>query len=183
MEYSQTPQPTPTKTPDNVLILILMEYSQTFHVRCILQWFNVLILILMEYSQTGFKDWCNKANPCLNPYSNGILTDKWWRASTRCSIWCLNPYSNVILTDEKKLWDRISWLCVLILILMEYSQTSVEVEFEGKNYSLNPYSNGILTDFSKSSKNDLWTNCLNPYSNGILTDVEYHTVNEDVVVS
>ena len=66
---------------------------------------------------------------------------------------------------------------------MEYSQTSVEVEFEGKNYSLNPYSNGILTDFSKSSKNDLWTNCLNPYSNGILTDVEYHTVNEDVVVS
>ena len=36
---------------------------------------------------------------------------------------------------------------VLILILMEYSQTLLLMRHSGIIYRLNPYSNGILTDF------------------------------------
>ena len=55
----------------------------------------------MEYSQTFYKVWIFCLTFCLNPYSNGILTDK---LSTDC-------------------WWHMG---VLILILMEYSQTSLQ---------------------------------------------------------
>ena len=59
---------------------------------------------------------------------------------------------------------------VLILILMEYSQTDSEVSIlmSGR---LNPYSNGILTDKEKVMFQH-YNKGLNPYSNGILTDSE-----------
>ena len=45
-----------------------MEYSQT-------QALMMHILILMEYSQTQALMMHKRFNECLNPYSNGILTD------------------------------------------------------------------------------------------------------------
>ena len=77
MEYSQTPRKGRGYRPSTaVLILILMEYSQTMRDR--------------------------------NGHEVAI---------------CLNPYSNGILTDKKKNDEHCSNVCVLILILMEYSQT------------------------------------------------------------
>ena len=78
-----------------------MEYSQT---RCCCNMDRsgriVLILILMEYSQTQTKLQKRLKSACLNPYSNGILTD----------------HSLVEVFYQPSF--------VLILILMEYSQTS-----------------------------------------------------------
>ena len=59
-----------------VLILILMEYSLTavnnhrYHKNL------VLILILMEYSLTEYQYLCKENSERLNPYSNGILSDR-----------------------------------------------------------------------------------------------------------
>ena len=52
-----------------------MEYSQTL---CGHRWYahmGVLILILMEYSQTGEIKEYSLDETRLNPYSNGILTN------------------------------------------------------------------------------------------------------------
>ena len=53
-----------------------MEYSQTSESKPLIAKYKVLILILMEYSQTTpeLRSRCNRER--LNPYSNGILTDK-----------------------------------------------------------------------------------------------------------
>ena len=60
----------------DVLILILMEYSQTAATFVSVNGASVLILILMEYSQTSTLNRLKIRQNCLNPYSNGILTDK-----------------------------------------------------------------------------------------------------------
>ena len=79
----------------------------------------------MEYSQTeAILVRYNRAKG-LNPYSNGILTDK-TRKDIMKNNKCLNPYSNGILTDT-----------------LGYCLQCFQ-----KN-RLNPYSNGILTDLSK----------------------------------
>ena len=83
---------------DRVLILILMEYSQTSWGFRGLRVHPVLILILMEYSQTFPCSLHLAMIQCLNPYSNGILTDLQNR-ETHQMLNCLNPYSNGILTD------------------------------------------------------------------------------------
>ena len=82
-----------------VLILILMEYSQTLKNHNSMKKKSVLILILMEYSQTFCKSFGTGVSKGLNPYSNGILTD----------------------TIEQPSKHKLAY--VLILILMEYSQT------------------------------------------------------------
>ena len=52
----------------------------------------------MEYSQTALR-YTTQLKPLrLNPYSNGILTDK-KNYETIFNYACLNPYSNGILTD------------------------------------------------------------------------------------
>ena len=52
----------------------------------------------MEYSL--IQNWNYKFNEtvCLNPYSNGILSDKFWE-QLQSNERCLNPYSNGILPD------------------------------------------------------------------------------------
>ena len=52
-----------------------MEYSQTYICMKAIGKFNVLILILMEYSQTLLLMRHSGIIYRLNPYSNGILTD------------------------------------------------------------------------------------------------------------
>ena len=60
-----------------VLILILMEYSLTEFMRDhSVSVSEVLILILMEYSLTASIKRKSKSSSGLNPYSNGILSDK-----------------------------------------------------------------------------------------------------------
>ena len=78
-----------------------MEYSQTLTNGISAPLRIVLILILMEYSQTVLVVVGFRATKCLNPYSNGILTDK-----------------------NKRFYGNNHWN-VLILILMEYSQTEI----------------------------------------------------------
>ena len=102
-----------------------MEYSLTFGRRhpqglrlC------VLILILMEYSLTMAKKIKKNYSWCLNPYSNGILPDNILKAAILPTI-CLNPYSNGILPDAFSAAFTSGALVVLILILMEYSLTSL----------------------------------------------------------
>ena len=76
----------------------------------------------MEYSLTYLVVTISVAC-CLNPYSNGILTDMISQKKKNYQSECLNPYSNGILTDM--------------------------ISQKKKNYQsecLNPYSNGILTD-------------------------------------
>ena len=76
----------------------------------------------MEYSLTRKSTLTGSGLGCLNPYSNGILTDFAFTLA-HFGNKSLNPYSNGILTD---ILDE---LClgadyyVLILILMEYSLT------------------------------------------------------------
>ena len=76
MEYSLTAKDHGAPWGFIVLILILMEYSLTYDTGHYFRSVNVLILILMEYSLTPL-DWQtgNRMSFCLNPYSNGILTD------------------------------------------------------------------------------------------------------------
>ena len=76
----------------------------------------------MEYSQTFLLQFPEGKGKCLNPYSNGILTN------------------NIQVTGE------IAKENVLILILMEYSQTIEKLWDEKPKKRLNPYSNGILTN-------------------------------------
>ena len=52
-----------------------MEYSLTRTAERVPSIFAVLILILMEYSLTIRRKVLDFQVPCLNPYSNGILTD------------------------------------------------------------------------------------------------------------
>ena len=77
----------------------------------------------MEYSQTVKQPVQRERSSCLNPYSNGILTD----------------YETEYLDYAQQV--------VLILILMEYSQTLKREEIIIPKLCLNPYSNGILTDY------------------------------------
>ena len=109
---------------------------------------------------------------CLNPYSNGMLTQITNTTSKnpkhytsvlililmecllssqrnnplRLSAFCLNPYSNGMLTQYR-------WIQLITIIA-----------------SLNPYSNGMLTQVNgvELSKKQV---SLNPYSNGMLTQV------------
>ena len=60
---------------------------------------NVLILILMEYSLTRKGQQMRGMYPCLNPYSNGILPDIPKKMLRALKFVCLNPYSNGILPD------------------------------------------------------------------------------------
>ena len=62
----------------------------------------------MEYSQTFYKVWIFCLTFCLNPYSNGILTDNAGSVDLRSYV-CLNPYSNGILTDgilPDEVWEK-----------------------------------------------------------------------------
>ena len=77
-----------------------MECSLTYENSEKSQRNGVLILILMEYSQTVAKGHIWRTYGSLNPYSNGILTDKYFELT-------------------------IGGTLVLILILMEYSLTNV----------------------------------------------------------
>ena len=97
-----------------------------------------------------------------------MLTDTPTKPLTK-ALWYLNPYSNGILTDS--LYDsyHVTLEGVLILILMEYSQTSGTEE--------KPYPRRvlilILMEYSQtylSWAREIYRRCLNPYSNGILTD-------------
>ena len=76
----------------------------------------------MEYSLTFIRGTIVWLLPCLNPYSNGILTD----------VLRFSPSTQTTL--------------VLILILMEYSLTIASLTTAHQVSCLNPYSNGILTD-------------------------------------
>ena len=78
----------------------------------------VLILILMEHSLTLYRTGVSCPIQCLNPYSNGTLSD----------LNAMPKFSEVIQ--------------VLILILMEHSLTTIENYEVSGNISLNPYSNG-----------------------------------------
>ena len=78
----------------------------------------------MEYSLTeDMKSLDKRADECLNPCSNGILSD----------------------LKEQKPHQQV--LRVLILVLMEYSLTQkVEDVLSYTSTCLNPCSNGILSD-------------------------------------
>ena len=82
---------------------------------------SVLILILMEHSLTLSCSITIKEVKCLNPYSNGTLSDKNYNYGKRKKF-CLNPYSNGTLSDDKTAFV-LSLDLVLILILMEHSLT------------------------------------------------------------
>ena len=77
----------------------------------------------MEYSQTKIRVWKNVKPGGLNPYSNGILTD----SSHLMSVGEAAKVLILILMEYSQTQDQsCSHLCadgVLILILMEYSQT------------------------------------------------------------
>ena len=77
----------------------------------------------MEYSQTEVDNNEKSEKTCLNPYSNGILTDTLLLQHGPFRQDCLNPYSNGILTDHSLVEVFYQPSFVLILILMEYSQT------------------------------------------------------------
>ena len=78
MEYSLTlPELLKIRIQIFVLILILMEYSLTTESGYSNDGVTVLILILMEYSLTLTKILRLRGTTVsLNPYSNGILSDK-----------------------------------------------------------------------------------------------------------
>ena len=63
---------------------------------------------------------------CLNPYSNGTLSD-WLSGVSAFVAFGLNPYSNGTLSDS----------------VMSAEEVGVKV-------SLNPYSNGTLSDLFRS---------------------------------
>ena len=87
----------------------------------------------MEYSLTVHRATLGTTPTRLNPYSNGILPDFYvWDTRTKNS--CLNPYSNGILPDCTYRTNKLSWLDVLILILMEYSLTNDETKPFFKRY-------------------------------------------------
>ena len=113
---------------------------------------------------TAFDD----TRECLNPYSNGILSEPILRPSCR-ERYCLNPYSNGILSEN----NAVPWwnFCrtVLILILMEYSLRMTAKIANATKKSLNPYSNGILSE-TNNELLEMLVICLNPYSNGILSE-------------
>ena len=168
MEYSQTFFRRSRKCNQGVLILILMEYSQTNLWRQPPTGKLVLILILMEYSQTSSKTASPKLPSCLNPYSNGILTNLGWGAAASAYkevlILILMEYSQTTTAVNNN-----EVVTVLILILMEYSQTPI-----GTGYSI-PILVLILIlmEYSQTylGKDGVEVyNCLNPYSNGILTN-------------
>ena len=56
----------------SLLILVLMEYKNTFSVRQIFRCVRVLILVLMEYKNTMVQQHQLVRNVSLNPCSNGI---------------------------------------------------------------------------------------------------------------
>ena len=80
----------------------------------------------------------------LNPYSNGLLSEKALR-KTANQVWSLNPYSNGLLS-EWLICLSLNRLCVLILILMDYSLRIVWVIEKVIDGRLNPYSNGLLSE-------------------------------------
>ena len=86
----------------------------------------------MEYSLTISTEPTQLVTLCLNPYSNGILSDPW-----------------TALPQGKR-------FAVLILILMEYSLTNDRNGSEHSDKCLNPYSNGILSDPVPPVVNPSW---------------------------
>ena len=85
-------------------------------------------------------------------------------------ICCLNPYSNGMLTQSMETKIVIRSQFVLILILMECLLSSWTRTASSLWLCLNPYSNGMLTQQKTNRADKSQTvNGLNPYSNGMLT--------------
>ena len=110
----------------------------------------------MEYSLTEFPIKLIDAVLCLNPFSNGILSD------------LISALQNLMKF-------------VLILILMEYSLTHEKSLIKRAEIGLNPYSNGILSDAQVINVKGRKIR-LNPYSNGILSDENKHQYHRKISV-
>ena len=83
-----------------IIILILMDYSLRIYGKVYKKtaW-EVLILILMDYSLRILILIITQEWTCLNPYSNGLLSENTgirWTVKTLC----LNPYSNGLLSEN-----------------------------------------------------------------------------------
>ena len=83
---------------------------------------------------------------CLNPCSNGILSDFTPQINTSGDVYVL-----ILVLMEYSLTSNgacdADWSSVLILVLMEYSLTdSISESIALRSASLNPCSNGILSD-------------------------------------
>ena len=100
----------------------------------------------MEHSLIAMSNFVHSAsNNCLNPYSNGTLSDKVIRPAKLPKVG-LNPYSNGTLSDIIDLKANPSAELVLILILMEHSLIVQVRQKPRSQRCLNPYSNGTLSD-------------------------------------
>ena len=105
---------------------------------------------------------------CLNPYSNGLLSELKMANLLSPLQSCLNPYSNGLLSEIMVSFQAAP-LAVLILILMDYSLRVGPNGNTSDHNGLNPYSNGLLSEvFFIISV--LAVSCLNPYSNGLLSE-------------
>ena len=76
----------------------------------------------MEYSLISAVSNVSLDGSCLNPYSNGTLSDLPWGVAIS-DFSSLNPYSNGTLSDFKGIVLGLI-VVVLILILMEHSLIS-----------------------------------------------------------
>ena len=103
-----------------VLILILMEYSLSWSCEDLPRMYVVLILILMEYSLREIAlRWPRKLLVLILILMEYSLRKEALEVFN--AKFGLNPYSNGILSERRKVATFVSTPYVLILILMEYS--------------------------------------------------------------
>ena len=110
-----------------------------------------------------------KTTQCLNPYSNGMLTQNKGLYECVFNRVLILILMECLLRMNQKQFQKMS--IVLILILMECLLSVSDKIRTHPLFCLNPYSNGMLTQFSTWGKRILHLSCLNPYSNGMLTQL------------
>ena len=105
-----------------VLILVVMEYTQWVEKKEVIeQLLKVLILVVMEYTQWAWSENDNAVATSLNPCCNGIYSMS--ECKRLCwNLWCLNPCCNGIYSMRLFFVHFINQICVLILVVMEYTQ-------------------------------------------------------------
>ena len=106
-----------------VLILVVMEYTQWEQNKKILKEYSkVLILVVMEYTQWVFVDSKGKLRASLNPCCNGIYSMSDEESNNQGGLTCLNPCCNGIYSMRYSGGKFIIFYKVLILVVMEYTQ-------------------------------------------------------------
>ena len=115
----------------NVLILVVMEYTQWVAlVKASTLFNNVLILVVMEYTQWAQKVMLRNSSPSLNPCCNGIYSMSIGWNSQKKSYTCLNPCCNGIYSMRRVMYSKYLVKYVLILVVMEYTQWARSVSVQ-----------------------------------------------------